>query len=252
VHPSAIVDPSAKLAKGVAIGPLCIVGPGTTIADGTVLVARVTIGRDVRIGRAGVLHPGVTVHDRCVIGERCVLKSGAVIGAEGFGFTTSPDEGALVKIPHAGTVQIGDDVEIGANSCVDRAKIGATTIGSGTKLDNLVQIGHGAQIGRNCMLCGQCGISGSTVIGDGCMLGGQVGVVDNLTVYPGTKVAAQSGINQQPEGPGDLAGYPARPARQGAKIWMSLDRLPELLARVRELERRLADRDGPGGSGATR
>ncbi len=240
VHPSAIVDPAAKLGAGVAVGPMCIVGPGTVIGDGTALLARVTLGRDVKIGRACTLHSGVVIQDRCTLGDKCQLHPGVVIGADGFGYAPAPDGRGVVKIPHIGNVVIGDDVEIGANACIDRAKIGSTTVGSGTKIDNLVQVGHGVKIGRACMLCGQVGLAGSVILEDGVRLGGQAGVCDNLTVFAGSRVGAASGVTRQPDGPGELLGFPARPARHMARVWALWDKLPELVARVRELEKRVS------------
>ncbi len=244
VHATALVDPSARIGAGVAIGPLCIVGPGAVIGDGTALIARVTLGRDVRIGRACTLQAGVVIQDRCVLGDACLLHPGVVIGADGFGYAPAPDGRGMVKIPHIGNVQIGDDVEIGANSCIDRAKIGSTTVGSGTKIDNLVQVGHGAKIGRGCMLCGQVGIAGSAILEDGVVMGGQSGVADNLTVYAGSRVGAGSAVNRQPDGPGELLGYPAGPARQVGRLWRTWEKLPELIARLRELEKRVESLDG--------
>lgn len=227
VHPTAIVDPTATLGQGVVVGPHCVVGPRSTIGDGTTLGPGVTIGADVRLGRACTLHPRVTILDRCSLGDGCILWPGVVIGADGFGYRPAPDGRGVVKIPHVGTVEIGRGVEIGANTCIDRAKFGATRIGDGTKIDNLVQIGHGCQIGRACLIAGQVGLAGSVVLGDGVMLGGQSGVADNLTVGSGVKVAAKSGILSDIP-PGEAwFGYPALPHKQFIRMQIALRRLGE-------------------------
>jgi len=150
VHPTAIVDPSARIGQGVHIGPWCSVGPGAVIGDGCVLFSSVTIGEEVSVGAITRLHPGVRVLDRCTIGAACELWPNVVIGADGFGYVPSPDRRGLLKVPHIGTVEIGDGVDIGACTCVDRGKFGATVIGAGTKIDNHVQIGHNTRIGRGC------------------------------------------------------------------------------------------------------
>lgn len=209
VHPTACVDPAAKIAPTASIGPGCVIEADAVIGDGTVLIAQAYVGRAARIGRGCTLHAGVRVLDRCVVGDACIFHAGVVIGADGFGYRPDPSGAGLVKIPHIGNVEIHPGVEIGANSCVDRAKFGSTVVGAGTKLDNLVQVGHGAQIGRCCLLCAQVGIAGSVVIGDGSMLGGQVGVADNLVIGKRAMIGAQSGVMHNVP-PGERwFGYPA-------------------------------------------
>lgn len=214
VHPSSVVSPSASLGKGVSIGPQCTVEEGAAIGDGSVLIAGVFIGRDARIGRGCTLHPGVCLLERCILGDGCILHAGVVIGADGFGYRPAPDGRGVVKIPHIGHVEIGSDVEIGANSCVDRAKFGATTIGDGTKLDNLVQVGHGVRIGRACLICGQVGLAGSSVLGDGVIMAGQAGVSDSIKVGDGAMIAAQSGVTKDLPPGASVFGMPAMPATE--------------------------------------
>lgn len=248
VHPSAVVDPTATIAPTAAVGPLCTVAPGAVIADGATLIARVSIGAGARIGNNSTLHPGAVVEDRCVIGARCILHANAVVGSDGFGYHPAPDASGLIKIPHAGIVLVEDDVEIGASSCIDRAKFGATHIRRGVKIDNLVQIGHGVTVGEHTIICAQSGIGGSTTIGKGVTLAGKVGVSDNVTIGDGTTIAAQSGvIGNVPAGELWL-GYPARKHATTIKVWGAIARLPEFMrqqnARNKQLDAPLpADAD---------
>lgn len=244
VHPTAVVDPSARIAPSASVGPLCHVGPQSEIGDSCVLIAQVFVGRGVRIGAGTTLHPHSSILDRCTVGRACIIHAGAVIGADGFGYRPAPDRKGVVKIPHIGIVEIGDGVEIGACTCIDRAKIGATVIGDGTKIDNLVQVGHGSRLGRCCLIAGQVGISGSVTLGDGVMLGGQAGVADNLTVGSGVKVAAKSGIiTDVPDGE-DMWGLPARPAREARRDYATLLKMVEE-HRAQRLNRKRADRNSP-------
>jgi UDP-3-O-[3-hydroxymyristoyl] glucosamine N-acyltransferase len=236
VHPTAVVDPSAKLGVEVSIGAHCLVGSGTVVGDGTVLEHRVTLGHDVRVGSRCILRAGVTILDRCMLGDRCVLNPGVVIGTDGFGYRPAASGKGVVKIPHIGYVRIEDEVEIGANACIDRGKFGPTVIGAGTKIDNLVQIAHNCVVGRSCLICGQAALAGSTIMGEGSILGGQVGVADASRIAAGTTVGAQSGVHGS-IGPGVYLGTPARPASEMARIYAAVGKLDELLKRVRRLER---------------
>lgn len=245
IHPTAVVHPSAQIGAGASIGPWCIVGAESRIGEGCSLVAHVFLGSRVTLGAGTTLHPHVTVLDRCSIGRACTLHSGAVVGADGFGYRPAPDKRGVVKIPHIGTVEIGDGVEIGACTCIDRAKIGATTIGDGTKIDNLVQIGHGSRLGRSCLIAGQAGISGSVTLGDGVMMGGQSGVADNLTVGAGVKLAAKSGIKSDTPPGEEMYGLPARPAREALRDYATLLKMLEDYRAARdERKRDTRKRDG--------
>jgi UDP-3-O-[3-hydroxymyristoyl] glucosamine N-acyltransferase len=233
VDAMARVHPSARVAATAHVGPMCVVGEGSVIGDGVVLVSHVAIGRGVTIGAKTCLHPNVSVLDRCVIGESCILWSGVVIGADGFGYR--PSARGPMKIPHHGNVVVGNHVEIGANSCVDRGKFGSTTIGDATKVDNLVQIGHNCVIGRGCIICGGSAIGGSVTMGDGVTIAGNCGVADNATMGSGSTLGAKSGlIDNVPEGETYL-GLPAIPHRECLRFWAAIPHISDML---RELRRR--------------
>lgn len=239
VHPSAVVDAEATVASGACIGPGCVVQAGAVIEDGAVLVAQVYVGRSARIGAQATLHPGVRVLDRCEVGERSIIHSSTVIGADGFGYRPAPDGRGLIKVPHVGTAVIGRDVEIGACSCVDRGKLGPTTIGDGTKIDNLVQIAHNCQVGRSVIICGQSGLSGSVTIGDGAVLAGGVAVADNLNIGAGARIGPRSGVmNNVPAGETWL-GAPAQSAREETQNLAVTRRLAKTVRELRAAIRRL-------------
>ncbi len=245
VHPTAVVDPSASIDPGASVGPLCVIGPDARVEAGAVLHPRVTLGRGARIGRGSVLHPGVVLYHGCVVGERCILHANVSIGADGFGYIPHPSGKGHVKIPHLGNVVIGDDVEIGAGTCIDRAKFGSTTVGDGAKMDNLVQVGHGVSIGRHAILCGQVGIAGSCSVGEGAVLGGQVGVGDNLRIGVGARIGGQGGLTKDLP-PGETWwGTPARPIteclRSQAAMLSLAQNMRELRRRLKALEQDLAN-----------
>jgi len=232
VHASAVVHAEAVVPASASIGPNCTIEPGAHIGEHAVLIGNVFVGQDARIGAKSILHPGVSVLDRCVVGERCIIHAGAAIGADGFGYRPAPNNAGLIKIPHVGNVVIGNDVEIGANTCIDRAKFGATLIGDGSKIDNLVQIAHNCRIGRSCVICGHTALAGSVVLGDGVLVGGAATIADNLEVGPGAKIAAAAGImNDVPAGAVYL-GSPAGPAGEWRRIYAQIRRLGKRPARV--------------------
>lgn len=229
IHPSAVLDPSAEVADGAAVGPGSVIGPNVTIGADTVLHGHVTVLDDTHIGTACVIWPGTVIRERCRIGNRCILHANTVIGADGFGYRPAPDGSGLVKIPQIGTVEIGDDVEIGAGTCIDRGKFSATTVGSMTKIDNLCQIAHGCQIGRGCVIAGLCGIAGSVTIGDGAILGGKVGIKDHVRIGAGARLAAYAAVmNDVPPGQ-TWAGMPAKDARVALRELVAVKRLPKLI-----------------------
>ncbi|HEU4385650.1 MAG TPA: UDP-3-O-(3-hydroxymyristoyl)glucosamine N-acyltransferase [Anaeromyxobacteraceae bacterium] len=245
VHPSARVHPSAQ------VMPLAFVGPGAEIGARTVLYPGVFVGADARVGDDCILHPNAVVREGCLVGHRCILQPGCVVGADGFGFAFDMEgEGGSgprhYKVPQAGIAVIEDDVEIGANSCVDRATLGRTVVGRGAKLDNLVQIGHNVQVGPLCLLAGQVGIAGSTTIGMGAVFGGQAGAINHLEIGAGAKFGAQTGVlGDVPPGE-TYTGYPAIPHAEWLRSSAALRKLPELLKRVRELEKEIARlKEGP-------
>jgi UDP-3-O-[3-hydroxymyristoyl] glucosamine N-acyltransferase len=239
IDPAARVDPTAVLGAEVHVGAFAVVGPRARVGARTVLRPHVVLYEDVSVGEDCLLHSGVQVRERCRIGDRVVVQNGAVIGGDGFGFARD-DDGRYHKFPQIGSVVIEDDVEIGALTAIDRAALGETRIGRGTKLDNLVQVGHSVRIGRDSVLAGQVGIAGSTTVGDRVTLAGQVGVAGHLTIGDGVVATAQTGIPSSIEGGKVVSGYPAIDNRAWLRSSAVFAKLPELQRRVRELEARLA------------
>jgi UDP-3-O-[3-hydroxymyristoyl] glucosamine N-acyltransferase len=237
-HPSAHVDPTAVLGAGVHVGALAVVGPGVRVGARTAIHPHVVLYEGVKVGEDCVLHSGVQVRERCRLGNRVVVQNGAVIGGDGFGFARD-QVGRYQKFPQVGIVVIEDDVEIGALSAVDRAALGETRVGRGTKIDNLVQVGHSVTIGEDSVLAGQVGIAGSTRIGRRVTLAGQVGVAGHLTLGDGVIATAQTGIPSSVEEGKVVSGYPAIENRAWLRASAVFARLPELQKRVRELERKL-------------
>jgi len=238
VHPLACVAQGVRIEAGVSVGPFAVVEAGASVGEGAVLHAYAYVGRDAEVGPGCVLHPGVVVRERVRLGRRVILHSGVVVGADGFGYAVV--KGAIHKIPQVGTVVVDDDVELGANTTVDRARFGATHIGAGTKIDNLVQIAHNVEVGRGCLVAAQAGISGSTRVGDGVMVGGQVGMVGHIEIGDGSRIGAQSGLAKSLP-PGTVVdGTPARPIAQYHRAQAALQRLPELVKEVRALRAEVA------------
>ncbi len=235
IHPSAVVDPGAKISPEACIGALCCIGPGAVIEAGAIVHPRVTIGAGAKIGAGVELFPGVVIYDRCEIGPRSILHANTVIGADGFGFVPDPATGGVAKVVHAGIVRIGAGVEIGANSCVDRAKFDATVIGDGTKIDNLVQIAHNCIVGRGCVICGVTGIAGSVKIGDGVTIGGSCGIGDALKIGARATLGGNSGLMHDLPAGETWLGYPAQPARAQLRTWSAVRELPELLRAMKKL-----------------
>ncbi|HEY3642305.1 MAG TPA: UDP-3-O-(3-hydroxymyristoyl)glucosamine N-acyltransferase [Xanthobacteraceae bacterium] len=255
IHQSAIVAPDAEIAGDVRIGPLSVIGSRARIGAGTTIHAHVTVGADTTIGRDCLLHPGVRIGDRVTVGDRAILQHNASIGADGFSYVTpEPSSGrgaepagggeatstALRRIHSVGTVVLGDDVEVGANSAIDRATIAATRIGRNTKIDNLVQIAHNVVIGENCLICGMVGISGSVTIGDRVVLGGGVGIADHVTIGADAVIAAGSGVGSNVAAASVMAGYPAVPRERAFEQVRNLARLRTLFKEVGDMRERLA------------
>ena len=236
IHPSAVVDPSAQLGDRVSIQPLAVIEAGAQIGDDTIIGAGSYVGHETIIGSACHIYPHVTIRERSRIGSRVIIHSGVVIGADGFGFEMI--DGRQEKIQQLGIVQIDDDVEIGANTTVDRARFGRTWIQQGVKIDNLVQIAHNVVIGKNSIIVAQTGISGSTRVGERVMMGGQVGITGHIEIGDGTAIGAQSGISKSTPG-GVWFGSPAVPLAEAKQQIAWTRRLGKLFARVKEIEKKL-------------
>lgn len=240
IHPSAFVSEDAKVSPAAFIGPMAVVEAGAEVEAGANICAQAFVGKFARIGKDTLLHPGVRVLKDCVIGANCIIHSNTVVGSDGFGFTQH--EGRQIKVPQVGNVVIEDDVEIGACVTIDRATMGSTTIGEGSKIDNMVHIAHNCQIGRQCVIVAQVGISGSTVLEDQVTLAGQVGTVGHVRVGRGTTVAARGVVTSDVEPGSFVSGFPLKPHTEERKILASMRRLPDLIKKVRELEKKLEDK----------
>lgn len=236
VHPSAVVVPTAKVDATAHIGPLCVVEAGAQIGAGSVLQASVFVGRDARIGEGCWLMPGVVLGASCSLANRVRLQPGVVIGSDGFGYEFI--KGRHEKIPQIGVVEIGDDVEIGANSTLDRARFSRTVVGQGTKIDNLVQVAHNVIIGQHCILCAQVGVSGSTTLEDFVILGGQSGLGGHITLGKGSKVGGGAGLTTNIPAGAYVNGTPAIPYMLERRIAVLQQRLPDLFKRVEALEKK--------------
>lgn len=234
IHPSAVIAPDADVAAAAAIGPYCVVGAGAVIGAGTRLGAHVTVGCDVVAGGDCLIYPQVVIREGCRLGQGVILHAGVVLGSDGFGYLPGPN--GMQKIPQVGIVTVADRVEIGAGATVDRATTGHTTIGTGTKIDNQVQIAHNVRIGKHCALSAQVGVAGSTVIEDGVVCGGQVGIADHLRVGSGSQIGAQSGLVGDLPAGSRVFGTPALPVRESFRVTAATRRLPALLSQVRELK----------------
>ncbi len=239
IHPTAIISPTARIGVDCCIQPYVTIGENTTVAAGSLIGKGCTIGDGVEIGENARLHPNVTIYDGVRIGARVVLHSGAVIGADGFGFNLVEDH--YEKFPQVGTVEIGDDVEIGANACVDRAALGATRIGSGTKLDNLVHVAHNCTIGKHVIAAAQVGLSGSVTVGDYAVLGGQAGIADKAIIEAKAIVGAKTGVVSSQRVPAGepVWGMPARPLRQHLRGLANIAKLSELREEMKQLKRQI-------------
>jgi UDP-3-O-[3-hydroxymyristoyl] glucosamine N-acyltransferase len=234
ISPGAIVSEKANLASSVSVGPFTFIEEGAQIGEGSVIYGGCFIGHKVKIGKNSLIYPNVTIREKTEIADNVIIHSGAVVGSDGFGFELT--DGARKKIPQIGVVIIEDNVEIGANATIDRARFDKTIIGAGTKIDNLVQIAHNVVVGKNCIIIAQVGISGSTIIEDNVILAGQAGIVGHIKVGEKAIVAAQAGVTKSVAPGTKVSGYPAKPHRQAAKVNACIQRLPELSKKVKQLE----------------
>jgi UDP-3-O-[3-hydroxymyristoyl] glucosamine N-acyltransferase len=235
IHPTAVIAKTAKIGSGAHIGPYCFIDEEVELAEGAVLHSFVTLYRGAKIGADFFAHAHSVVREYCRIGDRVILQNGVIIGGDGLGFAKRAD-GTWHKMLQSGPTVLEDDVEIQANSCVDRATVGETRIGRGSKIDDLVVVGHASQVGQNAMICGQAGLAGSTKVGNNCILAGQVGTAGHLTIGDGTVITAQSGVPNDVPPRALYSGYPAVENRQWLKMMAALNRLPELYKRVQTLE----------------
>jgi UDP-3-O-[3-hydroxymyristoyl] glucosamine N-acyltransferase len=224
IHPTAVIDASANIGNGTKIGANSYIGPNVSIAENVTIYPNVTILDECTIGKNTVIWSGTVVRERCHIGSDCIFHPNATIGADGFGFRPDPERG-LVKIPQIGNVIIGNNVEIGANSCVDRGKFSSTIVGDGCKIDNLVQIGHNSKLGKFCIMAGNSGLAGSVTLGNGVIIGGSASIKDHTTIGDGAIIGAGSGVAGDIEAGKVMLGYPAVEARNALKQWAILKRL---------------------------
>ncbi len=238
VHPTAIIAPSARIGPGAHIGPYCFVDEDVVIGRNAVLHSFVVIYRGAQIGDDFFAHSHAVVREGCRLGDRVILQNGAIVGSDGFGFARQPD-GSWYKMRQAGPAVLEDDVEVQANACVDRATVGETRVRRGTKIDNLVQVGHASEVGANTLLCAQVGLAGSTVVGANCILAGQVGAAGHLEIGEGAILTAQSGIHSDVPARTTYSGYPAIENARWLRSVAVFNRLPELQKTVRALQQEL-------------
>ena len=237
IHPSAVIDPSAQIGPMVHVGPHCVVRAGVRLGARSVLMGGNQIGRDCQISDDVCLHPNVVIYANSQIGHRVTIHAGTVIGSDGYGYVL--DEGLHRKMLQVGNVIIHDDVEIGANAAIDRGALGSTVIGQGTKIDNLVHIAHNVAVGRNCIIMGQVGFAGSTHLGDYCVVASQSGIAGHLKLGNQATVGAKSGVMRDVPDGGTVLGIPAAPDKQAKRQMIAVKQLPELIRRMRELEKQV-------------
>ncbi len=238
IHETAVIDPTAQIGEGAHIGAYVVIGAGVRIGPHATLLPHVVLYPGVQAGSHLFAHAHAVVREGCVLGDHVTLENGAIVGADGFGFAKN-EEGQWEKIPQSGPVRLGDRVDVQANACIDRATVGATEIGDGTKIDNLVQVGHGSRVGENTLLCAQAGLAGSSVVGNNAILAGQAGVAGHCELGDGVILTAQSGVSHDVPAGKMLSGSPAFDNRVWLRAVTIFQRLPELLKRLDRLEKRV-------------
>lgn len=240
VHATAVIGKNVKMGQDVSVMAYAVVEDDAVIGDRTVIYPHTYIGRGVRIGEDSEIYPGAVIHDHCILGSRVVLRSHAVIGGQGFGFSTD-EKGHHTHIEQIGNVVLEDDVEIGAGSAVDNGTMDSTLVRRGTKIDNLVHLGHNVEVGEDCFLIAQTGVAGSTKIGNQCILAGQTGVTGHISIADHVVLGGKSGVVGNIKEPGVYVGYPARPRGEWGRMEVLMGRLPELLKKIRKLEKQIGD-----------
>lgn len=236
IHPAAVISKTARLGANLAIGPCVVIEDNAVIGDNTKIIANCYIGKNAVVGAECLIYPNVTIREGISIGNRVIINPGTVIGSDGYGFV--PQENGHFKIPQIGIVEIGDDVEIGANSTIDRGTTGKTKIGSGTKIDNLVHIAHNVQLGKNCLILGQVGIAGSAKIGNFVTMASQSGAAGHLTIGDGATLAARAGVTTDIEPKEVVSGFPARPHREELKVQALIHKLPQIYEHFRKISKK--------------
>lgn len=239
VHASAVIHPTAQIDTGAHVGPHCVVGAGVRLGPRSVLMGGNHIGRDSKIGDDVCLHPNVVLYAKTQIGNRVIIHAGTVIGSDGYGYVL--DQGHHRKMLQVGHVIIGDDVEIGANTAIDRGALGATVIGAGTKIDNLVHVAHNVVMGKHCLVMGQVGFAGSTHLGDYVIVASQSGIAGHLKIGSQSIIGGKSGVMRDVPGGSMVLGYPAAPDKQAKRQWVATAQLPEIIRQLRELEKQVED-----------
>ncbi len=244
IHPTAIIDPTAKIGEGAHIGAYVVIGPGVSLGPHATLLPHVVLYPGVRAGSHFFAHAHAVVRENCALGDHVTLENGAIVGADGFGFAKN-EAGEWEKIPQSGPVRLGNRVDVQANACIDRATVGATEIGDGTKVDNLVQVGHGSRVGQNTLLCAQVGLAGSSVVGNNAILAGQAGVAGHCSLGDGVILTAQSAVSHDVPPGKMISGSPGFDNRVWLRAVAIFQRLPELLKRIDRVEKKLAAHDIP-------
>ena len=247
IHPTAVIAPSAEIGEGAHIGAYVVVGPGVRIGPHATLLPHVVLYPGVRAGSHLFAHAHAVVRENCVLGDNVTLENGAIVGADGFGFAKN-EAGHWEKIPQSGPVRLGNRVDVQANACIDRATVGATEIGDGTKVDNLVQVGHGSRVGENTLLCAQTGLAGSSVVGSNVILAGQTGIAGHCAVGDGVILTAQSAVSHDVPPGKTISGSPSFDNRVWLRAVAVFQRLPELLKRLDRLEKKVAAQASPEGA----
>jgi UDP-3-O-[3-hydroxymyristoyl] glucosamine N-acyltransferase len=247
IHPTAVIDPSAKVGEGAHIGAYVVIGSDVRLGPHATVLPHVVIYPDAEIGTHFFAHAHAVVREGCVLGDHVTLENGAIVGADGFGFSKN-ESGEWEKIPQSGPVRLGDRVDVQANACIDRATVGATEIGDGTKVDNLVQVGHGSRVGKNTLLCAQTGLAGSSVVGNNAILAGQTGVAGHCAVGDGVILTAQSAVSHDVPAGKIISGSPGFDNRIWLRAVALFQRLPELAKRLDRVEKKLAAQGQPASS----